>query len=66
MLFLAQILAATGWGGWFPWSVPALFSGLAGPRAEQVGAHSYAVVTATSVAGLAATLAWWRRADHAR
>lgn len=28
-LFLAQILAALGWGAWFPWSVPALFSGLA-------------------------------------
>ena len=25
-VFLAQITAATGWGGWFPWSVPALFT----------------------------------------
>jgi ABC-2 type transport system permease protein len=66
MLFLAQILAATGWGAWFPWSVPALFSGLAGPRSGQLGAHSYVVVVVTSVAGLAGTLTWWRRADHAR
>jgi ABC-2 type transport system permease protein len=65
MLFLAQILAATGWGAWFPWAVPALHGGLAGPRAEQLRAGSYAVLAATSAAGLAATFAWWRRADHA-
>ncbi|HUV07130.1 MAG TPA: hypothetical protein VMX75_05335, partial [Spirochaetia bacterium] len=26
-LFLSQLIAAMGWGSWFPWSVPALFSG---------------------------------------
>jgi ABC-2 type transport system permease protein len=66
MLFLAQVLAATGWGAWFPWSVPALFSGLAGPRSAQLGTHSYVVLTLASVAGLVATLVWWHRADHAR
>ena len=63
-LFLAQIVAATGWGGWFPWSVPALASGLAGPAAEHLGPTSYALVALTSAAGLAATLLWWRLADH--
>lgn len=29
---LAQVAAITGWGDWFPWSVPALFSGAAGAR----------------------------------
>jgi ABC-2 type transport system permease protein len=65
-LFLAQILAATGWGAWFPWSVPPLFSGLAGPRAEQLGAHSYGLVALTFATGLAATFTWWQRADHTR
>lgn len=64
-LFLAQILAATGWGDWFPWSVPALFSGMAGPRTAHIGIHSYAVVALTCVAGTAGTFAWWRTADHA-
>jgi ABC-2 type transport system permease protein len=66
MLFLAQILAATGWGAWFPWSVPPLFSGLAGPRADQLGPHSYVLVALALVAGLAGTFAWWQRADQTR
>jgi ABC-2 type transport system permease protein len=62
----AQIAAATGWGDWFPWAVPALFSGVAGPRTELLGPHSYAVVALASLGGLAATFAWWRFADQAR
>ncbi len=65
-VFLAQILAATGWGAWFPWSVPPLFSGLAGPRADQLGLHSYVLVALTGAAGLVATYAWWQRADQTR
>jgi ABC-2 type transport system permease protein len=65
-VFLAQIMAATGWGAWFPWSVPALFSGLAGPRADQIGPQSFALVALVLAAGLAATFAWWRSADQTR
>ena len=64
MLFLAQILAATGPGAWFPWSIPPLFAGLAGPHGLLLGGQSYVLVTATSVAGLSATFAWWRLADQ--
>jgi ABC-2 type transport system permease protein len=63
-IFLAQILAAIGWGAWFPWSVPALYSELAGPRATQLGLQSYVVVGAMCVAGLVGTFAWWRSADQ--
>jgi ABC-2 type transport system permease protein len=63
-IFLAQITVAVGWGAWFPWSVPALFSGMAGPRAAALGAQSYVLVGLTSLAGGVATFAWWRRADH--
>lgn len=63
---LAQIAAVTGWGDWFPWSVPALFSGAAGPRAELMGMHSYIVVTVASLIGLAATFYWWRSTDQTR
>jgi len=65
-IFLAQIVAVTGWGGWFPWSVPALFSGAAGPRATQVGLQSYVVVALTCAAGLVGTFAWWHSADQTR
>lgn len=63
---LAQIAAVTGWGDWFPWSVPALFSGAAGPRAEFIGAHSYVIVSLASLAGLVLTFQWWRNTDHAK
>jgi ABC-2 type transport system permease protein len=65
-MFLAQILALLGWGAWFPWSVPALFSGLAGPRSTQIGLQSYIVVGLTFAAGLAGTFAWWLSADQTR
>jgi ABC-2 type transport system permease protein len=63
---LAQIAAITGWGDWFPWSIPALFSGAAGPRAELLGPHSYLILCAASLAGLVLTFRWWRNTDHTR
>jgi ABC-2 type transport system permease protein len=65
-IFFSQIIAATGWGDWFPWSVPALFSGVVGPRAEQLGLHSYILVILAGVIGLTATFYWWRTADQTR
>lgn len=62
----AQIAIITGWGDWFPWSVPALFTGAAGPRAELLGMHSYILVIASSIIGLALTFYWWRSADQTR
>jgi len=61
---LAQIAAATGWGDWFPWSVPALFGGAAGPRTDLLGLHSYLLVIAFGVIGLGTTLYWWHYADQ--
>jgi ABC-2 type transport system permease protein len=61
---LAQIVAALGWGTAFPWSVPALASGVAGPAGQDVGAGSYALVALTGAAGVAGTVAWWRLADQ--
>jgi ABC-2 type transport system permease protein len=63
---LAQIAAITGWGDWFPWSVPALFSGAAGPRGELIGRHSYILVILAGIIGLVATFYWWRNADQTR
>lgn len=63
-LFLAQVLSMMGWASWFPWSVPAMLSQLAGPQAEQLGLHSYVSVALACAAGLAVTYAWWRNADQ--
>ena len=65
-IFLAQIVAATGWGDWFPWAVPALYSGMVGPRSEQLGLHSYVLVIFASIIGFIATFYWWRNADQTR
>ena len=65
-VFLAQIAIITGWGDWFPWSVPALFSGAAGPRGELLGFHSYVIVILASAISITATFYWWRSADQTR
>lgn len=66
LLILAQLVGATGWGEFFPWTVAALLSGAAGPEAAAIGPVSVLLVLATGIAGIAATLAWWSRADHTR
>jgi ABC-2 type transport system permease protein len=63
---LSQIAIVTGWGDWFPWSVSALFSGAAGPRAELLGIHSYILVLVSSAISLTLTFYWWRSADQTR
>jgi ABC-2 type transport system permease protein len=62
-IFLAQISAALGQGPYFPWSIPALASGLAGTDAARLGAVSYGLVALVSLAGFLATLRWWQKAD---
>ena len=66
MVALAQIAIVMGWGDWFPWAVPGLFSGAAGPRAELLGVHSYVIVIFASIIGLIATYYWWRTADQTK
>jgi ABC-2 type transport system permease protein len=57
MVFLAQVLAALGWGASFPWAVPALVAGLTGPGGEVATVGSFIVVGVVSLVGLAATFA---------
>jgi ABC-2 type transport system permease protein len=64
-LILAQLVAAAGWGEYFPWSIPALYSGMAGPAYADIGAASFLIVILIGVAGLLATIAWWEVADQA-
>ncbi|MGI5502332.1 ABC transporter permease [Lentzea sp. CA-135723] len=62
-VFCAQIVAALGYGQFFPWSVPALASGLAGE--PESGLPGIVLVVVTGAAGAVATAWWWRQADHA-
>jgi ABC-2 type transport system permease protein len=60
----SQILAVLGWGAWFPWSVPAIVAGAGGAAVEPVGPGGVAMVVLAAIVGLAATVAWWERADQ--
>lgn len=64
MIVASQVLAVLGWGSWFPWSVPAILAGAGGADVEPVTAGAVALVAVVAVIGLAATVAWWDRADQ--
>jgi ABC-2 type transport system permease protein len=49
---------------YFPWSVPALYCGAAGPLGPHPGAAGFIVLAVTCLAGIFATIAWWRYADQ--
>ncbi len=66
LILLANIIAVTGWGNYFPWSVPALYSGAAGSLYGPLEPISYVLVLLTGVAGIAGTYLWWRWADQSR
>jgi ABC-2 type transport system permease protein len=58
-LFLTQVIAIAGWGEYFPWSIPALYS-----QGQDLGLISYLILLLASVAGMASTVIWWALADH--
>lgn len=65
-LFAAQVAGVLGFGAWFPWSVPGILSGAGGPEQATPGLPGVVGVLLVGALAVAATLAWWDRADHAR
>lgn len=63
MVVVAQVVAAIGYGQYFPWAVPALFSGIAGDE-PTLPWSSLLLVLVTSLAGVGAAFSWWLWADH--
>lgn len=63
-LVLAQVIAAAGHGYYFPWSIPALYSQIAGPVSEPIGMVSYLIVLFTGLLGFTGTILWWKFADQ--
>ena len=49
---------------YFPWAIPALYTGIAGRELPQAGAISYFILFLTSILGFIGTAAWWRFADQ--
>ena len=65
-LVFAQIVAATGYGYYFPWSIPGLYSGTGGEYKKLPGIYSYAIIVLTCIAGYFATIIYWKTADQTK
>lgn len=63
-LVFAQVIAATGYGNYFPWSIPGLFSGAGGEYKELLNTGSYTVLGLTSLLGYALSVGYWNYADQ--
>jgi ABC-2 type transport system permease protein len=68
VLILGQVINELGYGQYFPWTVPTLYSdaaaALTGKAASPLGPVSYIVVGLVGVLSLAFMGAWWRYADQ--
>lgn len=65
-LVFAQVIAATGYGTYFPWSVPGLFSGAGGEYKMLLNNFSYGILMLTSIAGYLMTIIYWNKADQTK
>ncbi len=62
ILIMTNFVAIVGWGEYFPWAVPGLYSQAKLP----LPAISYGIVFLTSLAGMLGTYLWWKFADQNR
>lgn len=65
-LVFSQIIAATGYGSYFPWSIPGLYSGAGGEYKELLDNYSYSILILTCIAGYLATVIYWKTADQTK
>jgi ABC-2 type transport system permease protein len=63
LVIAAQVAMLAGAGGWWPWSVPAVWA--LGPEAgmASIGTARLVVVPLTVLAAAVTTVGWWRRAQ---
>ena len=61
-LIMANVLAALGWGGYFPWGVPGLYA----QGKDYLVPASFPIAILTGAAGMVATYLWWKYADQNR
>ena len=58
IVVLGQVAAALGYGGIFPWSIPAIAAGLAPDT--RLTAAGLVIAALTGTAGVTGTVMWWR------
>jgi ABC-2 type transport system permease protein len=61
-LIMTNLVIILGWGGYFPWAVPALYAQGKSPLPPV----SFWIVLITCLAGMLATFLWWKYADQSR
>ena len=61
-LMMTNVVAIAGWGDYFPWAVPGLYS----QGKSALLPVSYWIVFLTGLAGMSATYLWWMTADQSR
>jgi ABC-2 type transport system permease protein len=62
LIMMTNIVAIAGWGEYFPWAVPGLFS----QGKEALPPASFLIVVLTGLAGMGGTYLWWKYADQNR
>lgn len=64
MVIVAQFVALVGWGPYFPWAIPGVFTVSEGVEGMQLVPVSYFILAITSLGGLFGTVYWWKYADQ--
>jgi ABC-2 type transport system permease protein len=68
VLVLGQIISQIGYGQYFPWNIPMMYSGAAQTLSEKpaapLGFVSYLLVALVGIISIIVTGAWWRYADQ--
>ena len=62
---LAQIIGALGYGAFFPWAIPAIYSKIVGTHTI-LTYMSYIILILTGLTGLICTIYWWKFADQTK
>lgn len=67
LLVLSQIIGALGFGNYFPWAVPGIYSGSGGADLKaDLNFLSYLIIVLTSIAGYSSTILWWKHSDQSK
>lgn len=67
LLVLSQIIGALGFGNYFPWAVPGIYSGSGGADLKaDLNFYSYLIIVLTSIAGYFSTILWWKHSDQSK
>ena len=64
-LMMAQFSPYLGWGQYFPWSIPGIYSGAAGEELKKLlNVWSYLSLFFTCTLGYILTISWWKHTDQ--